>query len=93
MRYIDGCFSNNLPEMDEHTITVTPFCGEADICPKDNTAGLVTVYTGAFSAPDCFVENISLSKLWCTDSFVTILLVGIKALLNHCDNYLGLSCT
>lgn len=43
VRYIDGGFSNNLPEMDTHTIIVSPFCGEADICPRDPTAGLVTV--------------------------------------------------
>ncbi|XP_042226040.1 1-acylglycerol-3-phosphate O-acyltransferase Pnpla3-like isoform X2 [Homarus americanus] len=43
VRYIDGGFTNNLPEVDENTFTVTPFCGEADICPKDSTAGLITI--------------------------------------------------
>ncbi|XP_063601794.1 patatin-like phospholipase domain-containing protein 2 [Penaeus indicus] len=43
VRYIDGGFTDNLPEVDAHTVTVAPFCGEADICPKDNTAGLITV--------------------------------------------------
>ncbi|KAB7503372.1 Patatin-like phospholipase domain-containing protein 2, partial [Armadillidium nasatum] len=39
VRYVDGGFSDNLPQLDENTITVSPFCGEADICPKDFTAG------------------------------------------------------
>ncbi|RXG71437.1 Patanin-like phospholipase domain-containing protein [Armadillidium vulgare] len=43
VRYVDGGFSDNLPQLDENTITVSPFCGEADICPKDFTAGLVTI--------------------------------------------------
>ncbi|KAK7075006.1 Patatin-like phospholipase domain-containing protein 2 [Halocaridina rubra] len=43
VRYIDGGFTDNLPEVDIHTVTVSPFGGEADICPKDNTAGLLTV--------------------------------------------------
>ncbi|KAK3855659.1 hypothetical protein Pcinc_037956 [Petrolisthes cinctipes] len=43
VRYVDGGFSNNLPEMDNHTVIVSPFCGEADICPHDPTAGLVTI--------------------------------------------------
>ncbi|XP_050698651.1 1-acylglycerol-3-phosphate O-acyltransferase Pnpla3-like isoform X4 [Eriocheir sinensis] len=43
VRYVDGGFTNNLPEVNHATITVSPFCGESDICPKDTTAGLVTV--------------------------------------------------
>lgn len=37
--YVDGGFSNNLLKLDEHTITVSPFCGEADICPLDDSFG------------------------------------------------------
>lgn len=32
---MDGGFSDNLPTFDEDTITVCPFCGESDICPRD----------------------------------------------------------
>ncbi|KAK7602011.1 hypothetical protein V9T40_009452 [Parthenolecanium corni] len=39
-RYVDGGFSNNLPILDENTITVSPFCGESDICPRDTTIQL-----------------------------------------------------
>lgn len=37
VRYMDGAFSDNLPMIDENTVTVSPFCGESDICPRDNT--------------------------------------------------------
>lgn len=38
VRYMDGAFSDNLPTLDENTVTVSPFCGESDICPRDNSA-------------------------------------------------------
>ncbi|XP_029172117.1 patatin-like phospholipase domain-containing protein 2 isoform X2 [Nylanderia fulva] len=37
IRYMDGGFSDNLPMFDEDTITVAPFCGESDICPRDSS--------------------------------------------------------
>lgn len=37
VRYMDGAFSDNLPTIDENTVTVSPFCGESDICPRDNS--------------------------------------------------------
>ncbi|XP_055299768.1 1-acylglycerol-3-phosphate O-acyltransferase Pnpla3-like [Sitodiplosis mosellana] len=40
VRYIDGAFSDNLPILDENTVTVSPFCGESDICPRDQSAQL-----------------------------------------------------
>lgn len=43
VRYIDGCYSNNLPILDENTVTVSPFCGESDICPRDNSYNLFQV--------------------------------------------------
>ncbi|ERL93768.1 patatin-like phospholipase domain-containing protein 2 isoform X1 [Dendroctonus ponderosae] len=39
-RYMDGGYSDNLPTLDENTITVSPFCGESDICPRDDSAQL-----------------------------------------------------
>ena len=40
--YPDGGYSDNLPVLDGHTITVSPFCGGSDICPQDDSlfAGL-----------------------------------------------------
>ena len=32
---MDGGFTDNLVLLDEHTMTVSPFCGESDICPRD----------------------------------------------------------
>lgn len=40
VRYMDGGYSDNLPTLDEHTITVSPFCGETDICPRDDSSQL-----------------------------------------------------
>jgi len=41
--YIDGGFTNNLLILDEKTVTVSPFAGEADICPQDDTLNLLQV--------------------------------------------------
>ncbi|XP_043487724.1 patatin-like phospholipase domain-containing protein 2 isoform X1 [Polistes fuscatus] len=43
IRYIDGGFSDNLPTLDENTVTVSPFCGESDICPRDTSSQLFHV--------------------------------------------------
>ncbi|XP_069696120.1 uncharacterized protein bmm isoform X2 [Periplaneta americana] len=40
VRYMDGGLSDNLPMLDENTITVSPFCGESDICPRDLSSQL-----------------------------------------------------
>lgn len=51
VRYMDGAFSDNLPVLDENTVTVSPFCGESDICPRDQSAQLfhVSGYFGVYS--------------------------------------------
>lgn len=41
--YIDGGFSNNLLTLDSKTVTVSPFAGEADICPQDETLNLLQI--------------------------------------------------
>ena len=35
--FLDGGYSANLPILDGHTVTVSPFCGSSDICPQDET--------------------------------------------------------
>ncbi|CAL1541752.1 unnamed protein product [Lymnaea stagnalis] len=35
---LDGGFSDNIPCFDNNTITICPFAGESDICPRDLTA-------------------------------------------------------
>lgn len=43
VRYMDGAFSDNLPTIDESTVTVSPFSGENDICPRDKSSQLFHV--------------------------------------------------
>lgn len=43
VRYIDGAFSDNLPTIDQNTVTVSPFSGENDICPRDKSSQLFHV--------------------------------------------------
>ncbi|KAM5336045.1 patatin-like phospholipase domain-containing protein 5 [Glossophaga mutica] len=48
-RYIDGALSNNLPFADSpSTITVSPFTGTVDICPKSTSASIFEL--SAFNA-------------------------------------------
>lgn len=42
--YMDGGFSDNLLELDDYSVTVSPFAGESDICPQDNTCNLFQVH-------------------------------------------------
>ncbi|XP_064409161.1 patatin-like phospholipase domain-containing protein 2 [Latimeria chalumnae] len=38
VRYVDGAISDNVPQYElKNTITISPFSGESDICPKDNS--------------------------------------------------------
>ncbi|XP_042352566.1 patatin-like phospholipase domain-containing protein 2 [Plectropomus leopardus] len=41
VRYVDGGISDNLPQyVLKNTITVSPFSGESDICPKDTSTNI-----------------------------------------------------
>lgn len=44
VRYVDGGLSDNLPRFDEDTITISPFAGESDICPKDDSNNFAHVH-------------------------------------------------
>ncbi|XP_015254693.1 PREDICTED: patatin-like phospholipase domain-containing protein 2, partial [Cyprinodon variegatus] len=40
-RYVDGGISDNLPQYElKNTITVSPFSGESDICPRDTSTNI-----------------------------------------------------
>ncbi|XP_064423445.1 patatin-like phospholipase domain-containing protein 2 isoform X2 [Latimeria chalumnae] len=40
-RYVDGGISDNLPHYElKNTITVSPFSGESDICPRDSSTNI-----------------------------------------------------
>ncbi|KAG0415907.1 hypothetical protein HPB47_006935 [Ixodes persulcatus] len=41
--YMDGGFSDNLPMLDENTMTVSPFAGDSDICPIDDSFNLMQI--------------------------------------------------
>lgn len=43
VRYMDGAFSGNLPVLDENTVTVSLFCSESDIRPRDQRAQIFHV--------------------------------------------------
>ncbi|KAJ0037033.1 hypothetical protein NL108_015851 [Boleophthalmus pectinirostris] len=39
VRYVDGGISDNLPQSElKNTITISPFSGESDICPRDGSS-------------------------------------------------------
>uniref|UniRef100_A0A3P9ANU8 triacylglycerol lipase n=1 Tax=Esox lucius TaxID=8010 RepID=A0A3P9ANU8_ESOLU len=41
VRYVDGGISDNLPQYElKNTITVSPFSGESDICPRDRSTNM-----------------------------------------------------
>lgn len=48
--YMDGALSNNMPLFEQrNTITVAPFSGESDICPREGTFNAVEVHHGNVS--------------------------------------------
>ncbi|KAM6960470.1 patatin-like phospholipase domain-containing protein 2 [Aplochiton taeniatus] len=41
VRYVDGGITDNLPQYElKNTISVSPFCGESDICPRDPSTNM-----------------------------------------------------
>ncbi|XP_025409304.1 patatin-like phospholipase domain-containing protein 3 isoform X5 [Sipha flava] len=57
-RYMDGGFTDNLPILDKNTITISPFSGLTDICPRDNPIQkyLVNISNNSFEVTksNCF---------------------------------------
>ncbi|KAM4619397.1 1-acylglycerol-3-phosphate O-acyltransferase Pnpla3-like isoform 1-T1 [Polymixia lowei] len=50
VRYVDGALSNNMPLFEQrNTITVSPFSGESDICPREGTFNFLEVHYGNVS--------------------------------------------
>ena len=47
--YVDGGITNNIPILDKNTITVSPFAGESDICPDDNSSNFAHIYLAGTS--------------------------------------------
>lgn len=63
IRYMDGGFSDNLPTLDENTITVSPFCGESDICPRD--LSLQLFHVSLFLILSCLMNSLNNFKIGC----------------------------
>ncbi|KAM7116670.1 1-acylglycerol-3-phosphate O-acyltransferase PNPLA3-like [Molossus nigricans] len=60
VRYIDGAMSNNLPFFDSKTtITVSPFFGEYDICPRNKNVKFIFVHINQLGVRLCS-ENVNL---------------------------------
>ncbi|XP_041852902.1 patatin-like phospholipase domain-containing protein 2 [Melanotaenia boesemani] len=50
VRYMDGALSNNMPLFEHrNTITVAPFSGESDICPREGTFNFFEAHYGNVS--------------------------------------------
>lgn len=59
VRYIDGSVTNNQPVIDQNTIRVSPFSGEADICPNLVTQASCTHANLVNMVVDVTEENLS----------------------------------
>lgn len=57
VRYVDGGLSDNIPQLNSETVTVSPFCGESDICPRDPSANLLHI-TLANTSFQCSGDNL-----------------------------------
>lgn len=57
-RYMDGGLTNNLPTIDQFTISVNPFCGESDICPVDDSSRLFHVSYQGYKSDERVVVGI-----------------------------------
>lgn len=44
VRYVDGGLSDNIPALNDETVSISPFSGESDICPLDNSANTLHIY-------------------------------------------------
>lgn len=56
-RYVDGGLSNNIPVLNDQTISISPFAGESDICPTDRTANTLHIYL-ANTSMQCSMDNL-----------------------------------
>ncbi|KAF6202033.1 hypothetical protein GE061_004429 [Apolygus lucorum] len=63
VRYIDGMFTDNLPRLTEDTITVSPFCGESDICPQYDSTPLFHVNFSNTSIALSFKNIVNLATI------------------------------
>jgi len=58
IRVIDGGYSDNLPVLDDQTVTVSPFSGGSDICPQDDLVFNVLQVNIANTSMELSKENL-----------------------------------
>ncbi|XP_064635021.1 patatin-like phospholipase domain-containing protein 2 [Lineus longissimus] len=56
-RYVDGGLSDNIPILNDNTITVSPWAGESDICPRDMSASFL-YFNLANTSIQCSTRNL-----------------------------------
>lgn len=54
---MDGGLSDNIPAINEDTISISPFAGESDICPSDDSADPLHIYL-ANTSMQCTMQNL-----------------------------------
>ncbi|XP_034089205.1 patatin-like phospholipase domain-containing protein 2 isoform X1 [Gymnodraco acuticeps] len=60
--YMDGALSNNMPLFERrNTITVAPFSGESDVCPRDGSFNFIEVHYGNVSI---HVNSGNVHRIW-----------------------------
>ena len=62
--YWDGGLTNNNPIIDEGTILVSPFAGESDICPRDESGSFYSVDFRGKSIALIYYHLILIMKLY-----------------------------
>jgi hypothetical protein len=101
VKYVDGGFSDNQPVYDRHTITISPFSGEADICPIDHASASILgfVYYGSsirftnenfYRFCSCFVPpSQEICSKICRQGFTDALRFITKNSITPCYRCLG----
>lgn len=56
-RYVDGGLSDNIPAINSQTVSISPFAGESDICPSDDSASPLHIYL-ANTSMQCTIDNL-----------------------------------
>lgn len=56
--YVDAAMSDNSPSLDRHTVTVAPFSGESNICPKNDSLLTPTSFTLSNTSIEFTTKNM-----------------------------------
>jgi hypothetical protein len=78
---LDGCYSDNLPVFDASTITVSPFAGDASICPVDDSLLNLRIPHG----PTNSSNSITLSKGNSMKMINALVPPGVDGMMQLCN--------